>query len=130
MSNKTQLATNNEQLASLIQELANKAQGGGAVELVTGVFTATSEMGDEPGVYNVTLTSDTLAASSRMFIAILLDDSNNKPIINFLYRFSQTDDWKNAMGGNYALAGIAVNDTTISGKGDLHSHYTYNYIAG
>lgn len=45
MSNKTQLSTNNDKLASLIQELANKAAGGGSggsVETCTVTITENS----------------------------------------------------------------------------------------
>lgn len=48
MSNKTQLSNNNTQLASLIQELANKAAGGGSGAVETCTVTITN---DRPGTY-------------------------------------------------------------------------------
>ena len=45
MSNKTQLSNNNTKLASLIQELANKAAGGGSGGVETCTFTVSGDMG-------------------------------------------------------------------------------------
>lgn len=52
MSNKTQLSNNNDKLASLIQELANKAAGGGgaSVETCTVVITGNNSS-VAPAVY-------------------------------------------------------------------------------
>lgn len=100
MSNKTQLSTNNDKLASLIQELTNKATGGGSNgdsgSIETGTLTGATTLLAEPDsvTYYYDLENIPNFASKLLIVLTSLSTSDYPDVRFVLTRESLADDFE------------------------------------
>ena len=117
--------TQTDLIAQIQTALQGKAAGGGSGSGSSAPtiadFTYTEEVGDEPGMYNYTLSSSSLQSSTRYVITIFTRDTNGFSVVwKTLYRSSRSNDFIVCDGSvTYVSAGmmLTLDEDTVTIKG-------------
>ena len=126
--------TQTDLIAQIQTALQGKAAGGGSGSGSSAPtiadFTHTEEVGDEPGMYNYTLSSSSLQSSTRYVITIFTrDTSAQSEVWKTFYRYSLSDSFIACKGSNgYVSNGLRLTldeDTvTIAGASIMNSAFS------